>query len=209
MKWVRGLAMMVLLFLAVYVPTFGAVGLFAPDLGAQAVALIVVSFALASAYLAMASVRHEEGMAAYGLAAATGRHMLWALVAGIVLAGLTRLSFVAFDVGPRFGFDTLAPWQTVLLFWIGAPVQEELIFRGLLQSSLECRVDGVIRIGRTRFSPAAVVVAVLFGLTHLLQGPAFFPAAMLLGLLAGHLRWASGSLAPAILVHALFNIVVS
>jgi len=45
----------------------------------------------------------------------------------------------------------------------------------------------------------------LFGLIHLEVNPITAAAAFVLGLLSGELRHRSGSLLPAILVHAVFN----
>ena len=55
------------------------------------------------------------------------------------------------------------------------------------------------------FSYAAIIVALLFGLIHLEVNPITAAAAFVLGLLSGELRHRSGSLLPAILVHAVFN----
>jgi len=48
-------------------------------------------------------------------------------------------------------------------------------------------------------------VAFLFGLIHLEVNPITAGAAFVLGLFSGELRHRSGSLLPAILVHAVFN----
>ena len=51
-----------------------------------------------------------------------------------------------------------------------------------------------------------LIVAVLFGASHLVVGPVTAVAALLLGIAAGELRLSSASLLPAVIVHALFNL---
>lgn len=86
----------------------------------------------------------------------------------------------------------------VLVVLLGAPVVEELFFRGLLFRSLEAH---------TRFGPTAVVAvsAVVFGLAHLqtLQ----FPALVAFGVVAAVLVHRSRRLGPAIWAHVGFNLV--
>jgi uncharacterized protein len=82
----------------------------------------------------------------------------------------------------------------LLLLAIGAPLVEELFFRGLLLRSLLGRLP----------APAAVVIsAVLFGLAHFealqIAGLAAF------GVILALLAWRTGRLAPGIAAHAAFN----
>ena len=81
-----------------------------------------------------------------------------------------------------------------VLVIIGAPVFEELFFRGLLMRSFQARVnDGV----------ALLVSATLFGVAHfqLLQ----LPGLILFGLVAGYLAQRTGRLGASIFAHAGFN----
>jgi uncharacterized protein len=82
----------------------------------------------------------------------------------------------------------------VLVVAIGAPVVEELFFRGLLLRALERRLGP---------APALWLSAVLFGLSHfqLLQ----LPALVLFGLVAGLLAQRRGRLGPAVCAHLAFN----
>jgi membrane protease YdiL (CAAX protease family) len=83
----------------------------------------------------------------------------------------------------------------VLIVGIGAPIVEEIFYRGLLQRSLVRRI-GV---------PAGVVVtSLIFGAVHFqwLQ----FPALALAGLLFGVLAERYGRLGPAIAAHMVFNL---
>jgi uncharacterized protein len=82
----------------------------------------------------------------------------------------------------------------VLLVVIGAPVIEELFFRGLLMRSISARWnDGL----------ALVASSILFGLAHfeLIQ----LPALVLFGLVAGYAAQRTGRLGPSIFIHVGFN----
>ena len=79
---------------------------------------------------------------------------------------------------------------------VGAPVVEELFFRGLLLRALAGRI------GR----PGAVgVSAVLFGLVHF--EPLQLPVLVLFGVVLGLLAVRTGRLGPSICAHAAFNAV--
>src|SRR5260370_35432294 len=92
-----------------------------------------------------------------------------------------------------------------LYFGVGASVQEEVIFRGLLQSFLEQRWTTLL-VFRASLSPAVLFTATLFGSIHLGSGPIVIAGAIGLGLVGGGLRRGGGRLLPAVLVHALFRL---
>ncbi len=101
-------------------------------------------------------------------------------------------------LGHGFGLIVLAFFLTV-----GAPVVEELYFRGLLLGSLKHRFS---RLPDSLSSfLAAVISAVLFGLAHgeplQLLGLAFF------GLILAALRLKFGRLGPGMFAHGAFNAV--
>ncbi|NIN71697.1 MAG: CPBP family intramembrane metalloprotease [Gemmatimonadetes bacterium] len=78
---------------------------------------------------------------------------------------------------------------------LAAPLIEEALFRGLLQGVLEARL-------RHRF--AIAVTAMAFGLLHGPDGALFF---FFWSLPVGWVTWRSGSILPAVVVHAVNNIV--
>jgi membrane protease YdiL (CAAX protease family) len=85
----------------------------------------------------------------------------------------------------------------VVLAVIGAPVVEELFFRGLIQGAFTRRVGAV---------PAIFVTALIFATAHITsEGPSapiiLFPA----GLILGYLRFRTGRLAAGMVAHATFN----
>ncbi len=105
--------------------------------------------------------------------------------------------------------------QTILFVWIYASIAEEVLTRGLIQGYLAPLAARGLNIGRLRLSVPVIVGAFFFGAMHLalftmgidpstvFQIVAF---AIAVGLVAGYACERSGSLLPAILVHALANI---
>src|SRR5260370_33164929 len=85
----------------------------------------------------------------------------------------------------------------------GAPSQEDLFLRGLVQPAWARAV--FVSGGFWAVHFPVVFVAALFGVIHLDSGIVVAASAVLLGLIAGELRRMSGSLVPAILFHALLN----
>jgi hypothetical protein len=83
----------------------------------------------------------------------------------------------------------------VLIVGIGAPIVEEIFYRGLLQRSLIRRVGA-------RWGIALASLA--FGAAHL--QPLQFPALTLAGVLFGVLAHRYGRLGPAIAAHMVFNL---
>lgn len=90
-----------------------------------------------------------------------------------------------------------------LLVAIGAPVAEEIFFRGLTQRSLLKKSD------LSRFNPwgAILVTAAFFAASHfeLLQLPALFAFGVVLGVLA----WRTERLGPSIVAHLTFNAIAA
>ena len=94
--------------------------------------------------------------------------------------------------------DATWPWRLLIIIMtvVLAPLSEELLFRGLIQSSLR----------RFLKSPwaAIVVTSVLFGVVHLPLWSALLPLAVF-GVLLGYSYERTGKLLPAIVAHAVFN----
>ena len=85
----------------------------------------------------------------------------------------------------------------ILLAVVGAPIVEELFFRGLLQGAFTRRI-GAVR--------AIFVTAIIFSCVHVFdEGPlaplVLFPAALVLG----YLKHRTGRLAAGMVAHATFN----
>jgi membrane protease YdiL (CAAX protease family) len=105
--------------------------------------------------------------------------------------------------------------RLVLFVWIYASVCEEVLTRGLLQTMITpaAGLAGKATHKRRRLSLPVVVSGLFFGAMHLVLINSMGPAAVgpivfatLLGFLAAWYRETTGSLIPAIIVHALFNV---
>lgn len=103
-----------------------------------------------------------------------------------------RLEERAQDLADRAnGFSAVL---LVLIVVVGAPIVEELVYRGLLQRSLGSIVNAW---------PALVMTAMWFSLIHL--SPVEYPGLFLAGLVFGAGVVATNRIGPAIVTHAAFN----
>lgn len=208
----RGLAILV----AVYMPTFAVVSAVVISGASLEAALpLTMGVSLGIALILMATVGGRQ-FQSFGFRPAGAKVLWWSLCLGVAVAvllrGLARVMGVQ-----QSSMTELATWQVILFFWVAAPVQEEVIFRGLLQGTLQQGLPGLIPVARYKFSVAAIVSAVAFAPVHLAlptmgtsPGTTAFVvvSALILGLMAGQLRWSSGSLVPCFVIHALFNIII-
>jgi membrane protease YdiL (CAAX protease family) len=102
-----------------------------------------------------------------------------------------RLNENARELVDRAGSST---WVVLLVVVVGAPVMEELFYRGLLQRSLASRFDeGLVVVG----------VALLFASVHF--RPIEIPGLFVIGLVFGVAALRTGRLGMAIMIHAGFN----
>jgi membrane protease YdiL (CAAX protease family) len=83
----------------------------------------------------------------------------------------------------------------VLMVCVGAPLVEELVYRGLLQGSFAARVNHV---------PAWLAASALFALVHF--RPVEYPGLLVIGLVCGACALATGRLGMAIACHIGFNV---
>ena len=137
----------------------------------------------------------------------------WSLLAAIGFAVAVHAAMVllfrlvpfpaeAFRQGYDFSFIPSRPlqWLAVVMSAASAGVCEETGFRGYMQRPLELRHGP---------APAIVVSSVLFTLLHLTKGWALVgmvPIVLGAGALLGLLAWASGSLIPGVIGHALMDV---
>jgi len=192
------------LFVAVYFPAFIATALVRPriELG---IALIIAITLLIAILLVFLLARTRGGFAEFGFRIPSSRYVVVALASGLVLGVVAAFLNHLFPSKPPFDVSGFGPWKIWLYFVVGASIQEEVIFRGLIQSMVEKRWAAIFSICGASISGAVAFTAVLFGLVHLEVGLLVAVGAIMLGLGAGELRRRSGSLLPAIIVHALFN----
>jgi membrane protease YdiL (CAAX protease family) len=192
------------LFLIVYVPAFAAVSLARPPIQVAVPLVIGISLAIALA-LTFALARRASGIREFGFRVPKLSFVGWAVMLGLPLSiGADWLVHRLPSKSP-IDLSGLPFWMLGLYFVICASIQEEIIFRGLLQSFLEQRWTAANSVLGVALSPAVLFAATLFAIVHLESGVAVFVGAMVLGLVAGELRRRGGSLLPAVIVHAVFN----
>jgi membrane protease YdiL (CAAX protease family) len=90
--------------------------------------------------------------------------------------------------------DPLGVVLLVLVIAVGAPIVEEIFFRGLVQRSIAARYSDTV---------ALVGSAVMFGLVHF--QPLQFPGLLLFGLVAGYCAQRTRRLGMSMLAHMAFN----
>lgn len=85
----------------------------------------------------------------------------------------------------------------IALAVIGAPLIEELFFRGLVQGAFTRRIGAV---------PALFVTAIIFSFAHILNEGLLAPLALFpMAVVLGYLRYRTNRLAAGMVAHALFN----
>lgn len=200
----KALGLLIGRFLCVYVPAFAAVAVLRMTMSRAIPLVIVITLAIAVTLMGLSASR-RPAVGSFGFRTSSLAMLGWTGATSLPLAIIAAVTLNHFpEPGPLAGVH-LQTWVAVLYFGLAAPIQEEVIFRGLLQTTLS-RDLAVARlsVSARNLLPVALV-AVLFAVIHLEVGPltAFF--ALILGLLAGESRRRSGSLLPAILAHAIFN----
>jgi membrane protease YdiL (CAAX protease family) len=104
-----------------------------------------------------------------------------------------RLEETARDLVERAGGTSMV--MLVLVVVVGAPIVEELVYRGLLQQSFAARIN----------DPLALVAASLwFAVIHF--RPLEYPGLFVAGLVFGACFLVTGRLTTAIVAHAAFNL---
>jgi membrane protease YdiL (CAAX protease family) len=149
--------------------------------------------------------------ALYGLTKGTYRFKPTILLWVLPTAALSVFGMLASGGDAPTMLSDRTELQLVVFVWFYASICEEVLTRGLLQTLLS---GGRSRNARgPRFSMPVVLSGLFFGAMHIVLFDSMGPAAVvpivlatLLGFLAGRYREATGSLIPAIIVHALFNI---
>jgi len=203
-RFAMALGTLLLLFAATYGPAFLTVALLKVRPFEAVPVIIVISLAVAILLIKVVSGT-AGGFAQFGFRFCHYRYIAAAIVFGVPIAWSLTILVNRLSSGSPPPAVSFRPWMTFLYFVVGAAIQEEIIFRGLLQTTLARQFPATVSFFGTSLSYAAIIVALLFGLIHLEVNPITAGAAFVLGLFSGELRHRSGSLLPAILVHAVFN----
>ncbi|WP_236541115.1 CPBP family intramembrane glutamic endopeptidase [Spiractinospora alimapuensis] len=189
-------------------PFFGPWGL---DLDAVAFGLVVAAWSGVgglAGFTAAALIRLRS-FAPFGVRRTTWRWMLAGVVGGLVALLVKAAVTVAVttltdfgDTNPQgmyydaAGGGVVALALTFLFLAVLTPVGEEFLFRGVLTNAL------------LRYGPVVGVVgsSVVFALFHGIN--IILPAALVVGVIAAELMRRSGSIWPAVAVHAVNNMAL-
>jgi len=173
--------------------------------------------------LVVASSAFAGGLRGFGLGSTQmGRNLAWSVSGWLVALCLTGVavwytSWVIIVFWPAFQppshqvFELLesvdSPAGIRFLAYFGAailaPIGEEILFRGILQTGVASLLGWGKPTNRARWG-AVGVTAMLFGMMHT-GTPHYIPALMLLGVLLGYVYERTGSLWVPIGLHMLFN----
>jgi len=146
---------------------------------------------------------------------------LWVLLKWVLIAlaaiGMGAVATLAISLSGSSGspiVKQLSFPQIVLFIWVFSSIIEEILTRGFIQGHLSPLNEVSVRVLLFRVSLPTLIGALFFGAMHivlLLSGADILTTVIVvvftfsLGLLAGHQRDKSGSLIPAIILHALAN----
>ena len=119
----------------------------------------------------------------------------WYLLSLVITAGNAIVAFVFPPASLHVNPVALAAQLVALALVVGP--SEELLFRGLIQTSLNASIRAAVRWRGWRISLGTVIAAVLFGLFHLVI------IAMILGLVIGLLYERTRNLLGASLFHSV------
>ena len=130
MRVFRAVGLTLLLSVAIYAPASAlAIGLHLQLATTVPFVMLFTFFTAAFLILLMAS-RTREGLARYGISVPTMKQVGAAVIVSAPVAIVTALLLTrAHERGPLADLS-LGPWLIVLYFVVGAPIQEEVIFRG-------------------------------------------------------------------------------
>ncbi len=190
------------------------------------VASVVMQTLVISTCLVVGATTFRAGLRGYGFAlpARIGRNaaagwivggwlatVCWTGLAALAAQWIIRLLWAEYQPPDHGVFTTLRSSETPTILRalalisaaIMAPIGEECLFRGVLQTSLR-RVLPPARSMRHRWF-AIVATAVIFGIMHV-ETPQFVPSLVLFGVVVGYLYERTGSLVVVIAVHVLFNV---
>lgn len=178
-------------------------------LNAAQLSVFLVGFQIASIVLTLAVAPYFARPTEKLLPLGWPRRALWVialstlvlfsimLVFGTIVYVFDRDALVS-DVKPFADMAQTRVWWALLIgAAIGAPIAEELLFRGFL--------FGVLRQTRLRLTGTMIVTAALWSALHMQYSLYGLLAIFCIGLYLGWLREKTGSLIPPMVCHAVYN----
>ncbi|HDS09073.1 MAG TPA: CPBP family intramembrane metalloprotease [Firmicutes bacterium] len=133
-----------------------------------------------------------------------------------LVIGFTSCMVMIFSAARGFsGSGESSHLELIFLIWLQASICEEIMYRGAIQGFLEPLRYFGFGFKRLFLSLPVIISAILFGAMHLFlftTGMDTYSiliivfSGIILGLIAGFQREKTGSLIPAIIIHACFNI---
>jgi membrane protease YdiL (CAAX protease family) len=205
MRLIGAIGLVVVLFLTVYVPVFVLISELHISQAAIVPTIIVGTSLIALSSIGWFGWWRKLTLADFGIRVPVVRYFVRATLISVPLSTLAALGAARIHERDPLQGIVLAPALTYLYFGLGAPVQEEIIFRGLLQTVLVDRLQNTA-VAASAGVLAVIIVGLLFALIHLELGPFTAACALVLALVAGEFRRRSTSIAPGILCHAIFNL---
>jgi len=201
--------------------------------------LIAGQLLVAAVILYIARQRFYGGLGGFGLSLKRpGRTAGWTIIYFVMVSGLTLIALqITLSICKAAGFNEVQkhetlqqlmenpPWQSTMLLVVaavvGAPLMEELLFRGIIQTYLirfigwsmgPIRPPSLFEDDKVWESPAAryrwlgiLITGALFALTH--ANWQHQPALLVLGVCLGYIYERSKNLLIPILVHSMFNVI--
>jgi len=208
LRLIRAIGLTLSFFVVIYLPASALVRILHLQLSTAVPLIMVLTLAVTAAVMLLMAARTPNGVAQYGFTLVAPRVIVLAALVSAPLAVCSALLLSrAHETDPLAGLS-LPLWLVVLYFVVGAAVQEEVIFRGFLQTTLETSAAPPTAPSPKYGVAASFLVALLFGGIHLVVGRYTAAAAFILGATAGEFRRRSGSLIPAVICHAFFNLAV-
>ncbi len=178
-------------------------------LNAAQLSVFLVGFQITSIVLTLAVAPYFARPPQTVLPLGWPRRALWIIGASTIALFLIMLTFGSiayyFDrqafVGDVKPFAEMAQtrlwWGLLIGAGVGAPIAEELLFRGLLY--------GVLRDTRLGLAGTLIMTSGLWSALHMQYSFYGLIAIFLIGLYLGWLRERTGSLVPPMVCHALYN----
>ncbi|MCK5772339.1 MAG: CPBP family intramembrane metalloprotease [Thermoplasmata archaeon] len=195
------LAVQVLVFMGIGVPSGRAIGPGSDAIGFSPVMLMLI-LGLAFLNLLCMLMLFDPKASLDDMFKGKGT-LKYSLIGGGILIPVSFISgFVAGELGASEGpvstimSGAVGPQIGALIISVSllAPLSEEIFFRGYLFGALEKKLGG---------NPAILITAVIFGLAHF--NLVLFIPIFLMGLVLGWMRERTGSILPSILVHSMNN----